>query len=120
MALILTRIMGPELAVETCQCLSCIGEFIIMCTTQDSITPAVKIAKPGCDVVSQAISALRAKASHAADDIGILDSAGGIHITNADQYSIAAARSPAQVLQSGQPRGFNVICSALAWPCVLG
>ena len=46
---------------------------------------------------SQAISALRAKASHAADDIGIVDSAGKVHITNADQYSIAVARTPAQV-----------------------
>ena len=55
----------------------------------------------------QAISALRAKASHAADDNGIMDSAGGMHITNADQYSIAFARTPAQVPRNAENQTLN-------------
>ena len=46
---------------------------------------------------AQAISALRQKASHATDDVGIVDPSGGVHIANAGQYSIVAGRSPAQV-----------------------
>ncbi len=33
-----------------------------------------------------------------------MDSAGGMHVTNADQYSIAFARTPAQVLLDPEPK----------------
>ncbi len=45
----------------------------------------------------QAISALRAAASHAPDDLPFLSSTGSAQIANADSNGIAFSRSPAQV-----------------------
>jgi len=72
------------------------------------------LSQPQQGGMAQAISALRAKASHAADDNGIMDSAGGMHITNADQYSIAFARTPAQVPPNPGTGTSNPRCNRFA------
>ena len=53
---------------------------------------------------SQAISALRAAASHAPYDAGIMTASGGAHISDGDANAIAVGRSPAQVRQPALPR----------------
>ena len=53
---------------------------------------------------SQAISALRAAASHAPYDAGIMTASGGAHISDGDANAIAVGRSPAQVRQPAFPR----------------
>ena len=50
--------------------------------------------------MAQAISALRAKASGAYDDVGIVNSMGGAIIAAGDLNSIAYSRTPAQVRPS--------------------
>ena len=45
----------------------------------------------------QAISALRATASHAPYDVGILDAGGGVHISDGDPNAIVIGRTPSQV-----------------------
>jgi len=55
----------------------------------------------------QAISQLRAAASHANDDVGIMTSSGAASIANADANAIVPGRTPAQVSPSAPFRMYR-------------